>query len=283
MGKKITIGISVLFFVLLMMASTDMIYSQEARNGLRESNLPGQRPLPVGRMTNVQLHFSPPGRQFDRLNPQSTPALPPFAKKLQSSIFPSHSADAEFYVIDTVTVISTYDTTRYTFGHNASGSVISISVKKWTNGQWVDSCRYMYGASGYELTEVFEQWSNSQWLNVDSVTYTFDGYGNELTQLNEEWINGQWTNDWLYTYTYDANERFISSLSEQWTNGQWVNSDRLTYTYNSNEQFLSVLGRTMDKRPMDECRALHEYRRCKWKSSVGSVQAMDERSMGEYR
>ncbi|HTY10325.1 MAG TPA: T9SS type A sorting domain-containing protein [Bacteroidota bacterium] len=256
--------VSILGFVLLTVLSTCEAYSQEPKSDPRESNHPGGGarvpPLPF---------FS--GARGGPLNVREMPAVSAFAKKIRTGVLnPSRSSGAAFYVIDTVTAVSTYDTTRYTFAHDAFGSVVSISVKKWIDGEWVDSCRYFYAEAGYELTEVLEDWALGQWVNVDSVTYTFDFSGDEIARVHEQWTNGdwvsvdsvaysydvfgnlfsvwenlwtngQWVSDWRDTYEYDEYGNTSSVLKEVWTNGQWVNDLRYTNTAGSNGRILSGL------------------------------------------
>jgi Secretion system C-terminal sorting domain len=242
MGKTITAVVSVLSFILLTIMATSVDYSQEAKNNLLELHHPENHLLPVGRAAKARLQPFFPGPQRGSLNTRGMHALTPFAKTMRSSkLKPARSTGEANYVIDTVIAVNTYDTTRYTFGHDASATVTSISVNKWMNGQWVDSCRYFYAAVGYELTQVLEQWTNSQWTNVDSVTYTFDVEGYELAQVDEQWTNGSWVKVDSVSYTYDGLGNVYSVLEDLWTNGQWVNDWRDTYAYDEYGNTSSVL------------------------------------------
>ncbi len=242
MERTIAAFVNLLGFILLMIAPAGVIFCHEARNDLGELYQPGQHLIPAGGKTIAHLRAFSFDRRKESLNFSTMPVLPPSAERLKNSILnSSRSAGVESYIVDTVAVVSTYDTTRYAFGHNSSGSVISISVNKWTNGQWVDSCRYLYGTIGYMLTESFDEWTNSQWVNVDSTTYTFDPSGNELAQMDEQWTNGRWVNVDSVAYTYDAFGNLFSVLEELWTSGQWVNDWRYTYTYDEYGNTSSIL------------------------------------------
>lgn len=237
--RNAPIARSILFVFAIV--STGVIYSQESRDNLREFTNHGQDLKPVIRAGIAHLRTFPFNRRGEQPNAKSRSAPAVIGKRVQIGELRPSRTEAEINVIDTATVISTYDTTRYIYAHNSAGSIISESVKKLANSQWVDSCRntYTYDASGDRLTELHQEWTDGQWVNVDSARYTYDANGNNLTALDIQWTNNKWTNVDSTAFTYDKSGRFLSLQAEQWTNGQWVNSYRITDGYDTNGLWVS--------------------------------------------
>ncbi|MFA5834846.1 MAG: T9SS type A sorting domain-containing protein [Bacteroidota bacterium] len=142
---------------------------------------------------------------------------------------------SDIFVIDSVYLRSTTDTTLRINMYDSKGNITNQLIKKWSAGQWVNKTRFTgtYNTAGSQLTWLYEQWTSNAWVNSTRSTMTYDAKENMLSQMSETWTAGAWVNTSRYTYTYNADSKVTSSLIQQWTSGQWANSNRMTLTYDA--------------------------------------------------
>ena len=247
MGKIFTFFWGGFYFLVLTIVSTGIAFSGEAVNALQESNHRGQHLMLNGGATTTRTHALSASRGEQLLSPRSMSSRASAIEKLQSSgVNPSHalSPTAKVTVVDTATVITLYDTTIHIYTYNSLGRILTESVKKLTNGQWVDSSRvtYTYNASGQELTELDEVSANGQWVGTYRYTATYDAKGNYASYLEEQFTNGQWVGVYMETYTVSANGLSQTEVDQEWTNGAWLNQYRYTDTVQCKRGFLVGTG-----------------------------------------
>ncbi len=130
----------------------------------------------------------------------------------------------QLYLLDTVVVFNT-DTERYNYSYDGNGRMVSESIQRWQNTQWInlDLYAYTYNSVGEYLTYMVEQWQNGQ-LTSSSYRYinTYDGNGELLTSLLETWAVTQWSEASRYSYTYDGSGNELGDLLETWNGTQWT-------------------------------------------------------------
>ncbi len=163
----------------------------------------------------------------ERIN--SNKAVLSFAKPILSKVSNTNSA----YLIDTVIEKTSWGDSRYSYGYDANGRVVSWQYEYSRDGKFELGYRELSTYSNKTKTKVVERWNNGKW-NLDSRdNSTYDNYGNEVFYLSEYLYLTGWVGNMRVSRTFTPNGDVTSELGENWKDGKWQNSWREKRNYDS--------------------------------------------------
>ncbi len=153
------------------------------------------------------------------------------------------TAGGVMFVLDTVIVKSSKDTTLSVFSFDPQGLVVTDTMKQWRNGTWVnaDLDTYLYYKGRSKFRDYHQEWENGQWVNFWRASFIYDDAGKQLAYNYDVWDGTQWAYGSHWTITYDGGGNPAMVIVEDWVNFAWVASWRLSATYDGAGKQLTAL------------------------------------------